>query len=73
MPTRKTSLTMDAQILDEAKSYGINVSAAAQTGVEAVVKAERQRRWKEDNRAGIEEYNRWVEKNGILLSRYRKF
>ena len=73
MPTRKTSLTMDADLLDEARSYGINVSAAAQSGVLDVVKAERRRRWREENREGIEDYNRWIEENGIPLSEYRKF
>lgn len=73
MPTRKTSLTMEAALLDEARSYGINVSAAAQSGVEAVVKAERWKRWQDENREGIEAYNAWIEENGIPLARYRKF
>ena len=73
MPMRKTSMTMDADLLDEARRYGVNVSAAAQSGVETVVKAERWRRWREENREGIEAYNRWIEKNGIPLAQYRKF
>ncbi|MGB3554821.1 MAG: type II toxin-antitoxin system CcdA family antitoxin [Jannaschia sp.] len=73
MPTRKTSLTLDADLLDEAKGYGINISAAAKEGVEAVVRVERQRRWKEENREWIEGWNRWVSKNGLPLARYRKF
>ena len=73
MPTRKTSLTMDANLLDEARRYGVNVSAAAAGGVEAVVKTERQRRWKEENRSWIGAYNRWIEENGVPLARHRKF
>lgn len=73
MPTRKTSLTMDADTLDEARRYGINVSAAAQSGLESVVRAERQRRWKEENRSWIEEYNAWIEKNGLPLEKQRLF
>lgn len=73
MPDRKTSLTMDAQLPDEARRYGINVSAAAQTGVETIAKTERQRRWKEENQAWIGAYNVWIEKNGIPLAEYRKF
>ncbi|MEM7490771.1 MAG: type II toxin-antitoxin system CcdA family antitoxin [Pseudomonadota bacterium] len=73
MPTRKTSLTMDADLLDEAKSYGINVSAAASAGVEKLVKEERTKRWQEENRDWVEAYNRWVEENGIPLSEYRTF
>lgn len=73
MPTRKTSISMDADTLEEARRYGINVSAAAQGGLESVVRAERQRRWKEEHRSWIEGYNTWIEKNGIPLAQYRKF
>ncbi|TFL18324.1 type II toxin-antitoxin system CcdA family antitoxin [Jannaschia formosa] len=73
MPTRKTSLSLDADLLDEAKSYGINVSAAASSGLEAAVKAERQERLREELRPGIEAYNRWIAENGIPLAKYRKF
>ena len=73
MPTRKTSLTMDADLLDEAKSYGINVSAAATSGIERIVRAERERRFKEEFREDARKINEWVEKNGLPLERYRKF
>ncbi|MEM7643269.1 MAG: type II toxin-antitoxin system CcdA family antitoxin [Pseudomonadota bacterium] len=73
MPTRKTSLTMDADLLDEAKKYGINISAAAKDGVERVVKEERTRRWQEENRGWIEEYNDLVRKNGLPLAKLRAF
>ncbi|MEM8823076.1 MAG: type II toxin-antitoxin system CcdA family antitoxin [Pseudomonadota bacterium] len=73
MPTRKTSLTMDADLLDEAKEYGINISAAASSGLEKVVKAERQRRWQTENQAWVDEYNALVEKHGLPLAKHRAF
>ncbi|MEM8850939.1 MAG: type II toxin-antitoxin system CcdA family antitoxin [Pseudomonadota bacterium] len=73
MPTRKTSLTMDADLLDEAREYGINISAAASSGLESVVKAERQRRWQNENRAWIDDYNRIVETHGLPLAKHRAF
>ena len=73
MSRSKTSITMDDDLLAEAREYGINVSSAARDGVAAVVKAERQRRWKEENRAGIEEYNAWIEKNGLPFGNIRAF
>ena len=73
MPTRKTSLTLDGDLVDEAKRYGINVSAAASAGLEAAVKAERGARLKEELRPSIEAYNAYIEKNGLPLAKYRAF
>jgi post-segregation antitoxin (ccd killing protein) len=50
MSTRKTSLTFDAGLLDEAKTHGIKVSAAAAKGLEAAVVAKRRERLREELR-----------------------
>ncbi len=70
---RSTSLTLDRELLDEAKELGVNISRAAEAGVLAAVKAERARRWKIDNAEAVAAYNKWIEENGIPLSQYRKF
>jgi antitoxin CcdA len=70
---RSTSLTLDRDLLDEAKALGVNISRAAESGVLAAVKAERARRWKVDNAEAVAAYNKWIEENGIPLARYRKF
>ncbi|WP_434621273.1 type II toxin-antitoxin system CcdA family antitoxin [Tabrizicola sp. M-4] len=62
---RATSMTLDAALLDEARALGINLSRAAEEGILAQVRAERARRWKEENAADIAAYNRWIEENGI--------
>ena len=73
MPRKSTSMTLDADLLDEARALGINISRSAEEGLAAAVKAERGRRWREENKAAFEEYNRYIEENGIPLSQYRKF
>ena len=46
---RKTSLTLDAASLDEARGLGINVSAVAERALlQAIVEA-RRRRWLDEN------------------------
>ncbi len=70
---RSTSLTLDRELLDQAKELGVNISRAAEAGVLAAVKAERARRWKIDNAEAVAAYNKWIEENGIPLSQYRKF
>lgn len=62
---RATSMTLDAALLDEARALGVNISRAAEEGILAQVRAERARRWKEENAADIAAYNRWIEENGI--------
>lgn len=71
--TRKTSLSLDRTLLDEAKSYGINVSRAAHAGIEAAVRRERAQRWQAKHGAAIETYNQWVEEQGAAFGDLRKF
>ena len=62
---RATSMTLDAELLDEARALGINVSRAAEEGILAQVRSERARRWKEENAEAVADYNQWIEENGI--------
>ena len=66
-------MTLDRSLLDEAKSLGINISQAAEAGVRSAIQAERGRKWREENAQAITEYNALVEKEGIPLTRFRKF
>lgn len=74
-PSRKTraNLSLNASLIEEARALGINLSEAGESGIAAAVKAERERQWKIENREAIEEHNRWVEKNGLPLEKYRMF
>ena len=62
---RATSMTLDAALLDEARALGVNLSRAAEEGILAQVRAERARRWNEENADAIADYNKWIEENGI--------
>lgn len=70
---RATNVSLDAVLIEGAKELGINVSRACEEGLARRVKAERERRWQEDNRAAIDGYNAWIEENGIPLAEYRMF
>ncbi|MDF0600679.1 type II toxin-antitoxin system CcdA family antitoxin [Psychromarinibacter sp. C21-152] len=70
---RSTSMTLDGDVLDEARRLGINISQAAEGGLVSAIRAERARVWKEENAGAIDDYNAFVEANGVLLSRFRKF
>jgi len=71
-PRRSTSLTLDRAMLDEAKELGVNVSRAAEKGLAADLKEAREAKWKRENAGAIEDYNAFIEENGIPLSEFRK-
>ena len=64
---RATNVSLPVDQLVAAKELGINVSQACSEGVRAAIGQERARRWYEENKAAIDKYNAWVEKNGTLL------
>ena len=70
---RPTNVSLDARLVEEAKALGINVSRAREEGLAREVKAERERRFKEENAEAFEAWNRFVEKNGLPLERFRQF
>jgi antitoxin CcdA len=70
---KAANLSIDAAVLADAKALDINVSRAAETGIAEAVRAEKGRRWLEENRAALESSNAWVEKHGLPLAEYRMF
>lgn len=66
---KATNLSLDRELLKDAKALGVNISQAAEEGVrDAARKA-----WLEENRASLEAWGEWVEKNGLPLEKYRMF
>lgn len=70
---RATNVTLPTAMVEEAKALGINVSRACETGIQAALSAERERRWLIENASAIAAYNRWVEENGVPLEEFRSF
>ena len=70
---RSTSMTLDAEVLEEARRLGINVSQAAQMGVIAAIGSERARIWKQENAGAVADYNTFIEKSGVPMAEFRKF
>ncbi|MEO5494277.1 MAG: type II toxin-antitoxin system CcdA family antitoxin [Sphingomonas sp.] len=70
---RPTNLSIDARLVADARQLGINVSRASEDGLARELKAERERRWLEENREAIAAYNEWVKNNELPLAKYRQF
>jgi antitoxin CcdA len=72
-PKKATNVSLNAELVDEARRLEINVSEACQSGLAAEVKKAREAAWKEENRAAIESWNEYIRKNGLPLAKYRRF
>jgi antitoxin CcdA len=70
---RPTNLTLDAELVDEARTLEINVSEACERGLADEVKRARQAKWLEENRPALLAWNDWIEKNGMPYDEYRHF
>jgi antitoxin CcdA len=69
----KVNLTLDPEVAAEARELGLNMSRLAEEAIVQAAKAERGRRWKEENRAAIEAYNAFIDRHGVPFAQYRKF
>ena len=65
---RKTSLSLDAAALDDARDLGINVSAVADTALRRAVTEARRRKWIEENAEAFAQQAEWHERNGHPLA-----
>ena len=70
---KATNLSLDAALLGEARSLGVNLSRAAEEGVARAVRLAREEAWRRENAEAIAAANDWVEENGLPLARHRMF
>lgn len=70
---KAANLSLNAKLLSDARELDINLSRAAEEGIAKAVKAERERRWLEENAEAIDAHNEYVAKHGLPLEKYRMF
>jgi antitoxin CcdA len=69
---RPTNISLDRDLVAEARTLGINVSRACEAGLAAGIAAERARRWRDDNAEAIASSNTHAEE-GLPLAALRRF
>jgi antitoxin CcdA len=72
-PKRPTNVSLSEALLSEAKSLGINISKACEDGLAIGVREAKARQWQEQNTAGFDAWDRYVEQQGVPLANFRKF
>jgi antitoxin CcdA len=70
---KKGMAETQAPFSTEARALGLDPEAIARKAICDAIKAEKERRWLEENREAIEAQNAWVEKHGVPLAKYRMF
>ncbi|KIH76162.1 antitoxin CcdA [Geoalkalibacter ferrihydriticus] len=70
---RAANVSINEQLLAEARDLKVNISRAAEDGLARAVAARRGELWLEQNRAALESSNDYVERHGLPLARYRGF
>lgn len=72
-PKRPTNVSVNADLLRQARELNINLSHALEERLIERILAERQRRWLDENKVAIEDYNRRVELEGVFSDDLRQF
>jgi antitoxin CcdA len=65
-PKKPTNLTINSDLLSQAKEMKINLSATLESALADALKIRKQEQWKEDNREAINSYNEHISEYGLF-------
>ncbi|ENM3879674.1 TPA: type II toxin-antitoxin system CcdA family antitoxin [Vibrio cholerae] len=72
-PKKATNLSLNSELLAEAKRLNINLSATMEKALEKEVSSRLEAEWLEQNAEAIEACNELTEKHGLFSDSYRVF
>ncbi len=72
-PKKPTNLTINSDLLTQAKEMKINLSATLENALADAVKTKKQEMWKEDNKEAISSYNEHITEFGLFSDGLRMF
>ncbi len=72
-PQKATNLSLNSELLAEAKRLNINLSATMEKALEKEVSSRLKAEWLEKNAEAIEACNELTEKHGLFSDSYRVF
>jgi antitoxin CcdA len=70
---KAANLSLDSELVSQARELNVNISRAAEEGIERAIKRERERLWRLENAEAIAEANEYVDKHGLPFAEYRQF
>ncbi len=72
-PKKPTNVSINSDLLIEAKKLKINLSATLETTLIELINAKHRDMWKQENKVAIEAYNQQIDENGIFSDDLRSF
>lgn len=72
-PKKATNLSLNSDLLKQARELDVNLSAVLEEALADVVKERLGQRWLEQNREAIDAYNQHVEEAGVFSDGQRSF
>jgi antitoxin CcdA len=72
-PKRAINLTLNAKVLDSARELGMNISQTVDALLAEEVRKRYWANWNEENREAIANYNQRIEREGLVMGKYRTF
>ena len=70
---KATNVSISEALLADAKELQINVSRAAEAGLDRAIAEKRAEIWLKENLEALQSSNEYVERNGLPLAKYRQF
>ena len=72
-PKKNTNLSINSDLLQQAKEHHINLSQALELRLAEILREEKRRDWREQNKEAIEAYNLRIETRGVFSDGLRQF
>lgn len=72
-PKKATNLSINADLLRQAKELNINISQAVEQHLAALVREARRQQWLLENNGAINAYNQRIESQGVFSDSLRQF
>ena len=70
---KSVNLSIDGELLRQAKASGINLSRFVEERLAGAMKQRRHKAWQQEAREAMEAYNEFVAENGIFGEEFRCF
>lgn len=73
MAKRPTNLSIDADLLRQARELDINLSATIEAALQELIRRRRREGWLVENAEAVAAYNQHIEEHGAFSDRLRHF
>ncbi|CAG0939966.1 hypothetical protein GALLN_00797 [Gallionellaceae bacterium] len=72
-PKKSANLSINADLLQQAKQLNINLSQTLEQHLAEIVRQARRSQWLAENKRALDEYNRRIESRGAFSDGLRRF